>query len=232
MDDSDEGGLHTFCAVGVPASAWRETFDAIKAWREGLKATDGIYLRKELHATDFVAGRGKVGTKIVFKGRRREIFRDALSTLASLQQLMLFAVANSNQEWAYERLMNRINRTMVAKNSQALIISDQGKEAEYTMLMRRLGVFNPIPSRYGVWAGTQSATRNIPIERIIEDPVFRPSERSYLLQMADFCAFALLRHLRPVTPERKHLGLHTAFPLLEPICFKAANPKHPLGIVV
>src|SRR5580658_5880357 len=109
MDDSDEGGLHTFCAFGVPASAWRETFAAIKEWRARLKATDGIRLRKELHGTDFVAGRGRLGTQTVFKGRRCEIFRDALNTMASFPQLMLFAVAHRNQEWAYERLMNRIN---------------------------------------------------------------------------------------------------------------------------
>ena len=54
----------------------------------------------------------------------------------------------------YERLLNRINRTMQAWDSHALLIMDEGKEWEYTRLRRRMGVFNPIPSQYGHWADT------------------------------------------------------------------------------
>jgi hypothetical protein len=51
------------------------------------------------------------------------------------------------------------------------LISDEGKEVAYTRLIRKMGVYNPIPSRMGAWPeGT--ATRNIPIELILEDPVF------------------------------------------------------------
>ncbi|MGA8707893.1 MAG: DUF3800 domain-containing protein [Steroidobacteraceae bacterium] len=231
IDDSSEGGEHAFCAISVPAGAWRETFAAIKAWRQQLKQTDGVYMRKELHATEFVAGRGKVSDRIVPKGRRCQIFRDSLSLLSTMPQLSLFSVVLRRQDWAFERLLNRINRTMLAQNTQAILISDEGKEGDYTKLVRKMSVHNPIPSQFGVWKGTGSETRNIPIERIIEDPIFRPSDRSYLLQMADFCAFSLIRYVRGVRQGKEKYGLHTAFPLLEPICFKEANPKHPLGII-
>jgi hypothetical protein len=231
IDDSDEGGQHTFCALGVPSDTWRETFNTVKAWRQQIKASDGIYLRKELHATEFVAGRGRIAPRPVFKGRRCALFREALTMLGSMQQLMLFSVQNTNQQFAYERMLNRINRTMQAKSTQAILISDEGKQAEYTKLVRKMAVHNPIPSQYGAWMGTGDSTKNIPIERIIEDPIFRPSDRSYLLQMADFCAYALLRYLRGVPDSKKPYGLHTAFPILEPICFKLANRQHPLGII-
>jgi hypothetical protein len=52
IDDSSEAGKHGFCAIGVPAGAWRETFAAIKTWRQAIKASDGIYMRKELHACE------------------------------------------------------------------------------------------------------------------------------------------------------------------------------------
>jgi hypothetical protein len=217
--------------LGVPSDTWRETFASIKAWRQQIKSSDGIYLRKELHATDFVAGRGNIADRIVPKGRRCALFREALTLLSVMPHLMLFSVANSNQVWAYERLLNRINRTMLAKSTQAMLISDEGKEGDYTKLVRKLAVHNPIPSQYGVWRHSGATTKNIPIERIIEDPVFRPSDRSYFLQMADFCAYALIRYLRGVPDHKKRYGLHTAFALLEPICCKAANPRHPLGII-
>jgi hypothetical protein len=231
IDDSSEMHSYAFCAIGVPAQSWRETFKAIKTWRQQLKASDGIFMRKEFHATEFVAGRGEISTRIVPKGRRCQIFRDGLGLLSSMQHLLLFSVVMSRQEWAFERLLNRIDRTMVAKGSHALLISDQGKEGDYTQLVRKMAVHNPIPSQFGVWRGTNTVTRNIPIERIIEDPVFRPSDRSYFLQMADFCAYSLIRYERGVPAEKEKYGLHTAFPLLEAICCKDANPRHPLGII-
>jgi hypothetical protein len=231
IDDSSEGGQYGFSAIGVPSESWRETFSTIKGWRQQLKESDGIYMRKELHATELVAGRGAISPHVVPKGRRCQIFRDGLSMLASMDQLLLFTVILSRQDWAFERLLNRINRTMVAMGSHALLISDEGKEGVYTKLVRKMSVHNPIPSQYGVWLKTGQSTRNIPIERILEDPIFRPSQRSYLLQMADLCAFSLIRYVRGVRPEKTKYGLHTAFELLEPICCKEANPKHPLGVI-
>jgi Protein of unknown function (DUF3800) len=72
-----------------------------------------------------------------------------------------------------------------------------------------MGVFNPIPSMLGGWPeGT--ATRNIPTQFILEDPVFKVSQRSYFIQLADFCAYALLRKERPVATKTK-CGLDVAF---------------------
>jgi uncharacterized protein DUF3800 len=137
----------------------------------------------------------------------------------------------NRQDWAFERLLNRINRTMQAWGSHALLICDEGKEAECTRLVRRMGVFNPIPSAYGVWRDSGSMTRNIPIEHIVEDPFFKPSDRSYFIQMADFCAYALLRREHPI-PSKTRYGLDKAFNILAPICVTAANRRDPLGIIL
>ena len=230
MDDSCEGHNYGFCAIGVPADSCLETFNAIKRVRQHMRNSDGIYMKTELHATDFVGGRGKIGARTVFKGRRCEIFRGVLKYLSSLDQLVLLPALMNDQDRAYERLMNRINATMAALNSRAIIISDRGKEGAYTKLARKMSVYNPIRSRFGGWADGQ-ATKNITTDRIIEDPIFRNPERSYFLQMADFCAFALLRYIVGVPEHRKRYGIHTAFPLLEPICRKQANYRHPLGII-
>jgi hypothetical protein len=119
---------------------------------------------------------------------------------------------------------------MQAYGSHALLICDEGKEAEYTRLVRRMGVYNPIPSAYGVWRDLGTMTRNIPIEYIVEDPFFKRSDRSYFIQMADFCAYALLRRECPL-PSKTRYGLDTAFNLLAPICVTAANRRDPLGII-
>ena len=121
----------------------------IKGWRQALKQSESIFLRKEFHATDFVAGRGRIAPKIIPMGRRCAIFREGLTLLDAMEHLIFVSVAMNNQEWAYERLLNRINHTMVSKGSQGILISDEGKAAEYTKLVRRMAVHNPIPSQFG-----------------------------------------------------------------------------------
>jgi hypothetical protein len=230
LDDSSDGKLYVFSALGVKEEHWKEVFGEIKKMRQTLKKHAGIYINKELHAWKFVSGRGRPSPQFLSKEIRARIFRYVLKTLASIgpEKLILFNVANTRQDYAYERLMNRINRTMRAKDNFAMIISDEGKEAEYTKLIRKMGVYNPIPSRFGVWDGGKDHAKNIPIDRIIEDPVFRQSDASFFIQAVDFCAYALLRHERPLESKAE---LNNAFGFLEPICAKQANRNDPLGII-
>ncbi|HCF1643035.1 DUF3800 domain-containing protein [Pseudomonas aeruginosa] len=230
MDDSGESGIHTFTALGVHSRDWREVFAAVKEFRTQIRKHAGIYMNKELHATKFISGRGRPSDRHVDLAKRERIFAYALRTLSKLgpEKLMLFNVVNRNQEWAYERILNRINRTMEARDDHAIIISDEGKEGEYTRLVRRMGAYNPIPSAYGEWDEGAGQSKNIPISRVIEDPIFRNSEASYLIQMVDFCAYALLRK---EIPNQNRPTLSDHFQILEPICFKAASKGDPFGII-
>jgi hypothetical protein len=91
-------------------------------------------------------------------------------------------------------------------------------------------VYNPIPSAFGTWLDTGQSYKNIPLTRIIEDPFFKDSEQSYFIQLADFCAYALLRRERPV-PSKSRYGLDKAFDLLKPILVTEATRKDPDGII-
>ncbi len=234
IDDSHDqtAGLYVFSAIAIQADLWSDVFVSVRDWRRSIRDSDGIYVTKELHAWEFVSGRRRIAPppRTVTKWRRCEIFKDGLRMLAEQDGVNIFNSALTNQDWAFERLLNRINRTMKAWQSHALLICDEGKEAHLTRLVRRMSVHNPIPSRYGVWLDTGRFTRNIPLDRIIEDPFFRPSVRSYFVQMADFCAYALLRKECPL-PSKNKYGLHKAFTLLAPICVRAANPRDPHGII-
>ena len=104
---------------------------------------------------------------------------------------------NKDEFIAFDKLINRLNRTAKRFNKNALIICDEGQQIEFTRRIRRMRVHNPIPSSYGVWEDGKS-TKNITIDNIIEDPFFKNSEQSYFIQMVDFCAYALLRMERPI----------------------------------
>jgi len=118
---------------------------------------------------------------------------------------------------------------MSAWDSKCILVSDEGKD--YSKLIRKMRVHNPIPSQFQIWPdGSQN--RNIPLDRIIEDLFFRDSARSYFIQMADFCAYALLRSEMPLASKNKY-GLNQSFNLLTPICLPQCFARDPrkLGII-
>lgn len=180
-----------------------------------------------------MSGRGQIADRIVTKSRRCDIFREALALLTRLPGLQLLnAVFPKDQdERAFERLANRIHRMMEVAGSHAMLICDEGKEAAYTRLTRRMAVHNPIRSQFGQWEDG-SPVKNIPTERIIEDPVFKKSEQSYFIQWVDFCAYALLRRERPVASKTRY-GLDRAFDILSQstVLNRHATRKDPEGIL-
>lgn len=126
---------------------------------------------------------------------------------------------------------DNVRERLEAFSPRAIVVSDEGHDADMTKAARRMHVFNPIPSRYGQWASGQQ-TKNIATERIIEDPVFRDSSKSYFLQMVDCAAFALLKREVPPTKNIEKYGIHKMFDAtVASRCFKLASPRDPLGIV-
>ncbi len=148
----------------------------------------------------------------------------------STQLSILNAVFPTNQmEWAYERMINRLNRTMEARDDNTLLFFDEGNENWITKLIRKMRVFNPIPSDRGTW-DTGSRIRNLPTARIIEDPVFKDSAHSYFIQLCDFCSYSLLRRESPTERARRY-GIDRAFSRLSPVLFRQANRRDTEGII-
>ena len=217
----------------IPEETWQECFDQFRDYRRQLKMSDGIFVHKEFHAWKFVSGRGKIADGIVTKGRRVELFRETLKQITQMPGLRIINALfpHKRDERAFEWLLNRVQRTMLEKDSRALIISDRGKEVAYTKFARRMHVYNPIPNM-GSQQGIDHSTRDIPINRIIEDPFFKDSERSYFIQLADFCSYALLRKARPTLYSRKY-GINEAFDLLDAVLVKEAFRNDPweMGVI-
>jgi hypothetical protein len=234
LDDSRDPQTCVVCALLVPADGWKSLFGAIKAFRSDLKASDGLFTRKEWHATEFVSGHGRIADRVISKGRRAQIFGDALSLLGGFKSSNVWLIAavlpRKLELRAYERVLNRINKTMETWSDTALMIWDQGKDKEYRRLSRKMAVYNYIPSKYGQWAETGRLTKNIPLDFILEDPIFKDSAESYFLQMVDFCAYALLRRESPLASKTKY-GYDTVFAKVAPILFPGANTKDPEGII-
>lgn len=62
VDDSGDERLTTFSAIGVPVESWIGALDCWLGWRRSLWAEHGVDVQYRLHATDWVAGRGRPAT--------------------------------------------------------------------------------------------------------------------------------------------------------------------------
>jgi hypothetical protein len=235
IDDSTDRPVNVFSALCVPCDRWNDVFHRLRQWRAHLRDTHKIPIKHELHAQEFLSGRGSSDAfKTLSRHTRAQIFFTSMRVTNWLNQecgVTLFNVCtqDDNQARAFERLLNRINRTMQSRGSHAHLICDEGKELQYTRLVRRMRVHNYIPSAYGRWDSGEAA-KNIPIDRIIEDPQFKDSKSSYFIQQADFTAYALLRRESP-TPRLKRHGIHKHFDVLDRCLEKVCNRNDQKGII-
>src|SRR5271155_527824 len=78
IDDSGDQNTRVFSVLCIPVSNWKLCLEQIRNYRTMLKQREGIYVRVEFHATDFVAGRGRLAHAIIPKGARNRIFRETL----------------------------------------------------------------------------------------------------------------------------------------------------------
>ena len=232
IDETGNDKCIGYSALAVPSLNFSDIFKRIKDFRRSLRASDEIYTTFEMHASKFTSGRGKVSKRFISQARRCEIFIETLKMINALPGVRLFNAFREPKEermQLLERLMTRLDRSMVEWASQAILFFDEGEEKSITTLSRRLAVYNPIRSRYGVWANGNEY-KNFPISNIIEDPVFRQSHRSYLIQLVDFCAYALLQKEKP-TESRKQFGLEPAWTSLADIIVFEANQKDEFGVI-
>lgn len=209
IDDSADEKLAIYSALAIPENEWRKSFEILRNHRKKLRDDYGIYVYKELHAWEFVSGRGKISDHVVTKFERVSIFNETLKLMSSLPGAKMLNVVKPKADKliAYEWLLNRINRFL--EKNHGILICDQGNELQFTRLARRLMVHNPIRSKYGVWSDTGKTWKNVPIDRILEDPIFKPSDQSYFIQLCDFAAYALLRRENPLESKTKY-GLDLA----------------------
>jgi len=266
--------LDKFClsAIAIRHADWRPCFEMVKEHRKKLKASHGIFIRKEIHSREFVTGRGRISDNMISKGERVRIFYGFLRLVAQLPHVWLFNIALDSKGRrdaeldAWERLLNRIERTtrryeeeedtirnkLIAEVSdkleeplpsamedrllpytpRSMIFSDEGRERELTAIFRKMHVMNFIPSAFGGWGPGREKSKNIPLSRIIEDPIFKKSHQSFFIQLADCVSYALLKREVPPTEHVKKYKLDEAFnACLSKACYKDASPRDALGIV-
>jgi len=231
IDDSHDEKLGVFSALALPVDQWQRAYQQIQEWRRSLRKGYGIEVDQELHTWKFLSGRGRPSDRIITKGERAVIFREGIVLISKLPGARLFNVVfpEAHDERAFQELLNWINHALQAWGSHGMLICDQGKDATYTKLARRMYRYNPMPFQFETDTGTSLSYRNSPIERIVEDPFFKDSRQSYFIQLVDFAAYSLLRRERPISSKNKY-NVHLAFDLMTDILVREAGGQGSEGI--
>ena len=237
IDESYDEKMFVMSALIVPDHSWRAAFTHVQNYRKYLKQKYGIFTSKEFHATDFVAGRGRIAPTPIPKGIRAFLFREYLSIHTALPGVALISGCWGREDAslrdihgkAFSRIQERLQRRCVAQNSQSIVIIDEGRAVELQKVARRSKIWNPVGSQFGAWEDG-SSFKNIPNDRLIEDPIFKSSQQSYFLQSADFIAYALLKSEVSPTAHVAKYRVNEVYEVLEPICVKAASRKDPRGL--
>lgn len=230
LDESKhQNQFFVYSMLVMKGERWNEAFTAVKQFRRHLRQEHSIFINKELHAWKFAAGKGRIASRPVDLRERAEIFRKVMRFVANCGYFRIISSVNTDEFYAFDRLLNRLNRTAERRNETVLLFCDQGQEAEITKRIRKMRVYNPVWSNRGVWEATGEHTLNLPILQVVEDPIFKDSKQSFFIQLVDFCAYALLRSERPI-PSRTALGYHEMYDLLKPVTAPINNRRDPRGL--
>jgi len=220
---------------------WKETLDSLIQFRRYLRDTKGLKLREEIHAEKFINNPGKLGR--IPKHDRLDILKKCLDWAASQGDLNVITIRMDKNgklenvfESAWKTFIQRFENTLSHNNfrgpqnpdDRGVILSDNTDGEKLTKLLRKMRRFNPIPHDKSM--GYSVGTRNVPLEKIIEDPVFRDSAHSFFHQIVDVIAYCAKQKYEPNRYMRQKGGSNF-YERLQPILVTEASRKNPLGVV-
>ncbi len=216
---------------------WNAVMENLIAFRRHLRATTGLKLREEIHATHFINSPGEL--RRIKRHKRLEILKQCIDWVADQQDINVITVVASKAgktkeqvfDWSWQRLIQRFENTIRYRNfrwpanpdDRGMLIADRTDDKQLRLLVRRMRRYNPIPNFTGGY-------RNITLDYVIEDPIMRESKDSLLHQIVDVVSYCA-RQLYEPNNYMKKKGGHRFYERLGAALVKHASKNHPLGIV-
>ena len=242
VDESGDPGKYTkhssahFMLSGLIVSFddWGNYLRRLKEFRKMIKETYGLLLGSEIHASELIRINKIEAYRNIKRIDRINILKEtalAIPQIYSNSKIINICLKKSDypekeefQTLAWKRMIQRYD-TYLKKigKVKGIIISDDTNEPLIRKLLRKMRVYNPVPSRY-------SDYRDIPTDNIVEDVIMRDSGHSYFIQSVDTIVHLLYRREYPKGSLKKH-RIEKLFDNFDPILLKEASGKDPLGIV-
>ncbi len=188
VDDSGDNQLDLLSAVLIPFQTWQASLAGWLDFRRRLVDEHGIPTAYELHANEFLNGRGrpsKTGAPInTSRTLRRQIGEQALTVIAAMPDVGVITVARrgsaAQRRLTYGRLVDELDVHLEQIDGQAIVVVDGDQlHPAYHLTHRDLKLAD---------------------RRVIEDPWMQGSHVSQLVQVADLVVYCAYQHL--TRPER------------------------------
>jgi len=246
VDESGDPGMENspteyFVLSGliVHETSWHSVFDRLVQFRRRIREGFGLLMREEIHAARMI---NRPGEQIrIPRNDRLSILRFFAKELSVIRTLRLISVVVDKRQKpvgydvfdsAWRALLQRFENTMSYRNfpgprdtdEHGIVFPDDTDHKKLASLLRRMRRYNPIPNQQHHGAGY----RDLRVQRILEDPVFKRSDESYFVQACDLCAFLLYQEIAPNAYMKKK-SANRYFRVLTPILCTQASP--PDGIV-
>lgn len=197
---------YVLSAIVFHETNWRNVLSDLVNFRKAAKSRYGLLLKEEIHASVFLNGSPKLKNKIS-RNDKLDLLKKCLDWLNSRNDISVITVRVEKStsvlnvfDLAWKTLLQRFENTLNYKNfpgpsnsDKGLVFSDATNGKELTKLIRRMRHYNPIPNNSNHNAGF----RSIPLRAIIEDPVFKDSRNSLVIQMCDVIAYFARQYYEP-----------------------------------
>lgn len=252
VDESGDDGFPSYSSpifvlstIYLRATDWREVLDGLVEFRRRMKSAFGLPVKTEFHSRQFLLNKKPYRELQLDDATRIDVISHYCDVLAQLSirvvnvGILKPRIAQNGYDvldWAVKMGVQRVEndlRSANAPDARFVIISDEGRVAKMARTTRRLQRFNPISSHFG-------ASYRQELNRLIEDPLPKRSDRSFFIQSADLLAFITHLHL---TRETGIGSIHGRMPTLAdatcvtrwlqrllPVLNTRANSSHPFGI--
>ena len=214
---------------------WHEKLDLLKRMRKYFKERYGLGLFTEIHAKELLRIKDEKSYRKISKANRMKLLCEYATFIPRIfKDCWVINVCLHKRDFppgadfttlAFNRLITRYNMFLSKTvNNEGIVIADESNEAPLRTLIRKMSVYNPVPSHYS------DEPYNAKITGVIEDILHKKSFTSYFIQTVDVIAY-ILKHREFPKGSSKKYNLDKLFDLLQPILLKAASFNDPDGIV-
>ena len=219
-------------AIVIHELRWRPTLRDLFEFRKSLRDRKGLKLREEIHSAEFINKPGELVR--IKKNDRLDIIKKCMDWINSHPDINVFSVVvdKNNKdtdifELAWNALLNRFENTISYKNfagpqnpdERGIVLSDNTEGEKLRTLIRKMRHYNPIPNN----PNHPEGFRNVKLQYVIEDPVFRDSKHSFIHQMNDVLAYCVRQKYEP-NSYMKRKGGHNFWKRVNDVSVKEISP--------
>ena len=220
-------------AIVIHEMDWRKVLTSLATFRRMLKTNKGLRIKEEIHCTHLINSPGPLSR--IPRNDRLDIIKKSIDWIEDQKELKVFSVVVDKSncqgdvfEKAWNALIMHFENALLCRDfpsgpdiaDKGIIITDNTDVVKLRTLVRRMRHYNQIHNN----DAHDNGNRNIALQHVIEDPVFRDSSFSLMHQMNDVVAYCT-RQLYEPNAYMKKKGAATFYNRLDQCLLTTVSSK-------